>query len=79
MGSRGGVAGGGGASRTGVRRIYTESVGPVPFSAQYLIAGMYRQTDRRTTDGQTDRQTDGRTDRQTDRQTDELIQVGLAG
>jgi len=41
----------------------TESVGPVPFSAQYLICRPVR------TDGQTDGQIDG--------QTDELIRVGL--
>ena len=41
----------------------TKSVGPVPFSAEYLIC-RYVQTD-----GQTDRRTDGRTD--------ELIRVEL--
>jgi len=42
----------------------TESVGPVPFSTQYLIcAGMYNR----------------RTDSQTDGLTDELIWGGLAG
>ncbi len=47
--------------------LLTKSVGPVPFSTQYLICRHV----------QTDRQTDGQTDRQTDGQTDELIRVEL--
>ena len=61
----------------------TESVGPVTFSAQYLIC-RHVQTDGRTdkqidrkTDRQIDRQTDRQTDRWTDGRMDELIWVGL--
>jgi hypothetical protein len=53
----------------------TESVGPVPFSAQYLICRHVR-TDRGT-DGWTDGRTDGQTNGQTDGRTGELIQVEL--